>query len=305
MKLENKTIAVTGATGMLGVYLCRALLEAGANVRGVVRNPDKAPFLRDAGVEFRRADLAEPEALCAAFEGADAVVSNAALYRWYRTQVAENMQTNLTGTENVYRAAAKAGVKRMVQISSFGIYRWRLGKAPFTEDSKQLDGKRGQGGGYRASKQASEALAFELSEELGLHTTAVRPGAIYGARDRNMSPYFNKLMKLPVLPLPNLKVPFVYAGDVANAVVGALRNEASIGQAYLTAGRDESLVEFFRAYSAATGAKTRVLPLTPSFGMRVDCDKARRELGFENQEFGAGLRHMVEDDHRQPLRTKR
>ena len=56
MDLNGKTIAVTGASGMIGVYICRALLKRGARVVGVVRNPDKAAFLASEGVEFRRAD---------------------------------------------------------------------------------------------------------------------------------------------------------------------------------------------------------------------------------------------------------
>ena len=46
MDLTNKTVGVTGASGMLGPYLCRALLAAGARVRGIVRNPTKADIFR-------------------------------------------------------------------------------------------------------------------------------------------------------------------------------------------------------------------------------------------------------------------
>ena len=81
MDLKGKNIAVTGATGMIGVYICRALLKRGAHVIGVVRNPDKADFLRREGVEFRKADLLDYASLERAFVGIDAVVSNAALYQ--------------------------------------------------------------------------------------------------------------------------------------------------------------------------------------------------------------------------------
>ena len=78
--LKGKTVAVTGASGMIGVYLCRSLLRAGAHVVGVVRNPEKAAFLAAEGVEFRKADLADTAALTAAFQGCDAVIANAAMY---------------------------------------------------------------------------------------------------------------------------------------------------------------------------------------------------------------------------------
>ncbi len=75
-----KTVAVTGATGFIGRYLVQALVERGTRVVGVVRSPDKVPALRDhPRVEMRKADLADRAALTAAFDGVDAVISNAGL----------------------------------------------------------------------------------------------------------------------------------------------------------------------------------------------------------------------------------
>jgi uncharacterized protein YbjT (DUF2867 family) len=54
MELQNRLVAVTGASGMLGVYISRALLAAGARVRGVVRNPKKAAFSRARASSSRR-----------------------------------------------------------------------------------------------------------------------------------------------------------------------------------------------------------------------------------------------------------
>ncbi|MEZ5508060.1 MAG: NAD(P)-dependent oxidoreductase [Gammaproteobacteria bacterium] len=113
MELQGKTVAVTGASGMIGVYICRSLLKAGAKVVGVVRNPEKAAFLAQEGVEFRRADLADVAAL-AAITGCDAVVANAAMYVVQKSMHAwaEHEKANLDGTRNVYEAAHQAGVKR-------------------------------------------------------------------------------------------------------------------------------------------------------------------------------------------------
>ncbi len=71
---------MTGATGFLGRYLVDALLARGAHVIGVVRNPDRVPELAARGVELRQADLAERDRLARGFAGAQAVVSNAALF---------------------------------------------------------------------------------------------------------------------------------------------------------------------------------------------------------------------------------
>jgi len=299
MDLQNKTIGVTGASGMLGVYICRSLLASGARVRGVVRNPAKAAFLEAEGVEFAKADLANRDSLKDAFRGCDAVVSNAALYRVLNLRWEDNYRANREGTENVYEAAAATGVERVVQISTFGIYRWHLGSPAFTEDSPVIDGARRQGGAYRATKQLSEALAFSLSQKHGLKTTALRPAGIYGARDSNLVPYFRLLMSLPVAFMPRFRFPFVHAGDIGNCVVGALRNDASAGKAYLTAGRGgETVYDFAKAWKRAAGRRMLVVPVPTGTGMDVDCSLAEREIGFSTRSHEAGLRETFEADAR-------
>jgi nucleoside-diphosphate-sugar epimerase len=300
MGLANKLVAVTGASGMLGVYISRALREAGMRVRGVVRNPDKARFLERDGVEFATADLMDRDALTDAFRGCDAVVSNAALYDVRNMRWRDNYQANKVGTENVYEAAAAAGVGRVVHISTFGVYRWHLGQPAIDEQSKTLDGSRRQGGAYRATKQLSESLAFAISRKHGLRTTALRPAGIYGARDRNLVPYFRLLMAMPVAPVPKLRFPFVHAGDVANAVVGALANDASAGLAYLTAGRSDTVYDFARAWKEVTGKPTLLVPIPAGPGVCVDCGKAEREIGFVNRTYADGLRETfgADEDYR-------
>jgi len=298
MDLSNKTVAVTGASGMLGAYLCRALLQAGAHVVGVVRTPQKARFLEREGVEFRKADLMDRAALTQAFRGADAVVSNAALYNVLNHSWADNFRANKEGTENVYESVAAAGVKRVVHISTFGVYRWRLGGPAFDDASPVLDGQRKQGGAYRATKQMSEALAFELSRKHGLETTALRPAGIYGARDSNMVPYLRMWFRLPLVLVPTFRFPFAYAGDIANSVVGALQNDASAGKAYITAGANTSIYDFAKAWREAAGARNWLVPIPMGTGVRVDCSKAEREIGFKNTPFVQGLRETFEADAR-------
>jgi nucleoside-diphosphate-sugar epimerase len=296
MELAGKLIAVTGASGMLGVYIARALLAAGARVRGVVRNPDKASFLAREGVEFAKADLEDRDALTQAFRGCDAIVSNAALYSVRNSRWEDNYRANKLGTENVYEAAGAAGVRRVIHISTFGVYRWFPRPAAFDESTPLLDGERRRGGAYRATKQLSEALAFEISEKYGIATTALRPAGIYGARDQNLLPSMRKLMRLPVIPAPSLHFPFVYAGDVANAVVGALRNDASAGKKYLIAGRDEPIADFVRALKSVTNAKGAILPLPLGRGFRIDTSLAEREIEFKNRTYEAGLKATFEDE---------
>jgi nucleoside-diphosphate-sugar epimerase len=297
MILTNKTVAVTGASGMLGAYICRALSGAGARVRGVVRNPEKAAFLEREGVELARADLAQRDALVEAFRGCDAVVSNAALYNPLNMRWADNYRANKEGTENVYEAMAKAGVGRAIHISTWGVNRWHLGKPAIDDATPVLDGESKRGGAYRATKAMSEALAFRISDAHGLKTTALRPAGIYGARDHNLVPYLRAYLRLPVVFAPRFQFPFVYAGDVADAVVGALRNDTSAGQAYLVAGRDETVYDFVRAWLEAAGKSSLLVPIPTGTGVFSDSSKAMREIGFHNKPYVEGLRETFAEDH--------
>jgi nucleoside-diphosphate-sugar epimerase len=281
---------------MLGAYICRALFEAGARVRGVVRNPQKAAFLAQYGVELAEATLENRNALREAFAGCDAVVSNAALYSITDVRWAANYRANKQGTENVYEAIGDAGVHRAVQISTFGVYRWFPKPDVIREDSPIIDGERREGGAYRATKQLSEALAFAISERRGIATTALRPAGIYGARDKNLAPWLTRLMRLPIAPAPRLHFPFVYAGDVAQAVVGAFCNDASAGKAYLVAGRDGTVEEFFRAWKAVTGARTSFFSVPAGKGLRVDTSAAKRDIGFDNVSYELGIQKMLDDE---------
>ncbi|HNE20770.1 MAG TPA: SDR family NAD(P)-dependent oxidoreductase [Turneriella sp.] len=294
MNLAGKTIAVTGASGMIGVYICRALLRRGAKVVGVVRNPEKAAFLANEGVEFRRADLADRAALEAAFAGCDAVVSNAALYRLTALDWESNYRPNKEGTENVYRAAAKNGIRRAVQISTIGLYQFSL-FSEIDENSPQVNGEAREGGAYRATKQLSESLAWHLCNANGIALTALRPSGVYGARDTNIMPYFAKLMKLPFLPFPGFAWPLVYAGDVADAVVAALENDQSAGEAYNTTGDTSDFADFLEAWQRVSG-RGRVFKITPSFGLRVSHAKASRDLGFRNRPFDEALAEIFAEE---------
>lgn len=294
MDVKNKLIGVTGASGFLGVYIARALLAAGARVRGIVRNPEKAAFLSKEGVAFAKADLNDRSALTEAFRGCDAVVANAALYSVTNTRWKDNFLANKLGTENVYEALGDAGVRRAVHISTFGVYRWFPRPKAFDEASPVLDGARRQGGAYRATKQISEALAFELSQKHGIATTALRPAGIYGARDGNLMPALRRWMSLPVVIAPRLHFPFVYAGDVANAVVGALKNDASADKAYLVAGHDDTVENFLRAWKNVSQSRALIVPLPLGSGFRVDTSLAEREIGFKNTPFEQGLQQTFQ-----------
>jgi nucleoside-diphosphate-sugar epimerase len=126
----------------------------------------------------------------------------------------------------------------------------------------------------------------------------VRPAGIFGARDNNTVPYFRVFFNLPLTLIPKFSFPFVYAGDVANCVAGALGNDASAGKAYLTAGRNATLYDLAKAWREASGKRNWIVPIPTGLGMYVDCSRAEQEIGFTQRPFVETLRETLEADAR-------
>jgi nucleoside-diphosphate-sugar epimerase len=294
--LNGAHIAVTGATGFLGRYIVEALLARGARLTGVVRNPARVPGLAARGVALHQADLLEPERLAEGFRGAQAVVSNAALFSLRNQRWDEHQRTNIQGTENVFRAIAAAGVRRVVHVSSVAVYDGRR-EARIREDHPQYsaESRRTLTNTYPISKAVSEQRAWRLAEEHGLELTTIRPCAIYGAFDPNFMTIFRRLVGFPVTVLPAfLRVPFVYAGDVAQAIARALERPIAVGKAYNVTGEDRTFLEFVRAWRAAGGKATRLaLPVPVPMSRLYDNTRAEQELGWRNRPFAEALRETL------------
>lgn len=295
MNLASATIAITGATGFLGRYVADALLARGVKVVGVVRNPHRVPELSARGVEMRQADLASRAQLAAGFAGADAVVSNAALVSLRNRSWEDHIRTNVDGTRNVFAALADAGVRRVVHVSSVAVYRG--GGAAVREEDPQHDERspRWPWTVYPISKALSEQLAWRMAKRHGLDLTAVRPCVIYGAHDPNLMAVLRWLVWPPVTVVPALTgMPFVYAGDVAEAIALCLANPVSVGKAYNVTGDDSTIWEFIEAWGQAGGAMPWLrLPLPVPIRRGFDHSLAARDLGWRNRPLVEGLRETI------------
>jgi len=107
-------VLVVGATGTLGRQIARQALDAGHQVRCMVRTPRKASFLQEWGCELTRGDLLEPASLDYALEGMEAVIDASTSRPDDPRSVYE---TDWDGKLNLLRACEKAGVKRFVFLS--------------------------------------------------------------------------------------------------------------------------------------------------------------------------------------------
>ena len=112
---------VTGATGFIGGHIAQRLLDDGHQVRCLVRSTSDTALLESMPVEIAVGDLTDAGSLQRAAEGCRYVVHcGAQVSDWATTE--QMIQTNVTGTRNLLRAAAEASAERFVHISSTDVY---------------------------------------------------------------------------------------------------------------------------------------------------------------------------------------
>ena len=178
-------VLVTGATGFTGGHLARALAARGDRVRALVRRA--APDLAAAGVELVTGDLERPETLPAALAGVDVVYHVAALYRQAGLPEATYRRVNAESAGWIVRAAAKAGVRRVVHCSTVGVH-GDIEHPPADETAPLRPGDV-----YQITKLEGERLAQLAAAESGVELVVVRPSGIYGPGDRRLLKLFHLL----------------------------------------------------------------------------------------------------------------
>jgi len=132
-------ILVTGATGFLGSYIVKLLVESGYSVRAL-RHRSPLPSWIDASiwnkVEWIQADLLDPIALYDAMEGVEGVIHSAAVVSFSKSGRKEMYAVNVEGTANVVNAAIEQKIKRFVHVSSIAALGRTREAALVTEDKK-------------------------------------------------------------------------------------------------------------------------------------------------------------------------
>jgi nucleoside-diphosphate-sugar epimerase len=179
-------VLLTGAAGFLGSRIAKSLLEAGvADLRLHVRRVAAATAVDDlrreypgARIDVAPANLLHRDALAALLEGVDVVVHAAA---GMRGSAADMFANTVVGTRNVLDAAVAAGVRRVVMVSSFSVYRTAdLPTGAVHDESVPIEEIGIEKGAYAHAKTRQEHLLAEYRQRYGFETVVLRPGVIYG-----------------------------------------------------------------------------------------------------------------------------
>jgi nucleoside-diphosphate-sugar epimerase len=206
-------VLVTGATGFVGSHIAQAFVEAGYEVRVGARASSNERWISGLDTERVPLDLdGSVEDLSRAVHNVDVVVHAAGITRARRP--GDYYSVNAGGTRNVATAALRAGVRRLVLISSLAA------RGPDGRDQPDSD--------YGRSKLEAESHLRVLSGRM--EAVVLRPAAVYGPRDTDLLPLF-RMARAGWLTVPSsaaLLQP-VYVQDAARATLAAAREPVGFG----------------------------------------------------------------------------
>ena len=304
-------VFVTGGGGLLGHHVIQELLDRGDRIRALALPGEDVSWFEARGVAVHTGDVCDAASLTAPMAGAEAVLNLAGMMGVWRP-LADYVAVNVTGAENVCRAALAHHLRRVVHISSWTVYGMNQ-PDPCREDRELTPFPEP----YAVSKAEGDRRVRQMIAEEGLPAAIVRPGTFFGSGDRL---HFGRIAdrlragRSIVIGRGDNALPFVHVSDVAQGVLLALDHEHAVGEAFnistdapltqqelLSAIAEEIGVEpprvhvprralYAAGYAAervSTIARSRRQPPLTRIGVmlfgnsnRHAVDKARRELGF-------------------------
>ena len=304
------SLLVTGANGFVGSALCVEAALRGHNVRAALRSHAPVAGAKDV---VAVGDIDGQTDWHAALHGIDVIIHLAARVHVMREAAADPLaafrSVNVQGTENLARQAARAGVKRLVYVSSIKVngegcpHPLLLSHGERGERVYRESDAPNPQGSYAVSKWQAEQALRQVAQETGLEVVIVRPPLVYGAGVKGnfiqMLKVLAKGIPLPLASVRNLRS-LVYVGNLADALILCATHPAAAGQTYLVSdGEDVSTPGLLRQLGDAMGRPARLFPWPPALlklagrmvgkadqverllgSLRVDSGNIRRELGW-------------------------
>jgi nucleoside-diphosphate-sugar epimerase len=225
---------VTGATGLLGSHIADGLRRRGRQVRALVRATSDVSFLREIGIESAEGDVSDPASVAAAMKGIDTVYHAAArVGDWgpWREYVAVTIE----GTRNMVAAAALAGVRRFLHISSISAYGHPDGKGLVLDETAPLGRNLHKWSYYSRAKIEAEKIVWDAQSRSELAVTVIRPSWLYGERDRASMPRLIRAIRAGKAKLIGdgaNRLNLTYAGNEADGCILAADSDKAVGEAY-------------------------------------------------------------------------
>lgn len=212
MRFTGRRVYLTGGTGFIGGAVARRLLEEGADVTCLVRPATNAGDLERLGATIVRGDVTEPATLDM---GGHHVLVHAAAWVGFglpSRKLALFRRTNVGGTENVLHEAERAGVAKVVHLSSIAALA-RADEKPATEDAPRPVS-------FESEYARTKTEAHELAVKSRIPVAIPIPGVVVGPGGP-FDPLLKALARgrVPALPGDDAVKGFVHVEDLAEGVL--------------------------------------------------------------------------------------
>jgi NADH dehydrogenase len=251
---EPRTILVAGATGFVGKHIVRRLLGRGHKLRALARRPLTGGW--DGDVEWWPADVTDRGSLHGAADGCDAIVDLVGIAWPDRDQGYEDVHVD--GTGNLLLEARRAGVHRLVFVSTLGA---SATSGPYFSTK------------FKAERQIRDS---------GIDFVIFRPSIIYGPGDHFTTAIVDLLKRLPVFPILGFsrsRLQPVAIEDIADALVQAVERPDLSGRTFEIAGPERlEFAKIVRIVARALGIRRPVVTLPRTMSTQALWVAAR--LGF-------------------------
>lgn len=275
---------VIGASGFLGSHVTRQLVDAGENVRVMLRRTSSTKAIDDLAVERCYGDVFDDAALLEAMAGCDVVYYCVVDARIWLRDPTPLFRTNVEGLRHALEAAAQSGLRKFVFTSTTGTMAISDG-TPVTEDDPH---NWRESGGYIQSRVAAEKLVMQYVRDRRLPAVALCISTTYGPGDWQPTPHGSLIARVAAGRFPfyfGFSSEVVGIQDAARAMILAAER-GRVGERYIISDRYMSTREVHQIAAEAAGVKPpRIkLPLTLLYVAAHTNDLAarllRRDLPF-------------------------
>lgn len=248
-------VFVTGGSGLVGQALLRRLSADGRSVRALARSPESADRVEELGATPVPGDVRDEAALTAGLRGCEVAYHVAGLNAFCLPDPMPLYRVNVQGSERLVRAAADAGVRRLVYTSSAST----LGQPRGTVGDEDSVHRGSFLSHYERSKYVAEQTVGRVAGELGLDVVTVNPSSVQGpgrsgGTARFLLDYLRGRLKVAVESRFSVV-------DIADCTTGHVLAEerGRPGERYVLSGATLSVREGIELLTRLTGVEHRTM----------------------------------------------